>query len=812
MSRRSLSADKKEKDYQDDINKRNLTNISTTISSSPTSSLNNLSLSMGSVANSGGDIMQNQKANNITTTNNNDNNNINQNQISVLLSMMQSMQLEIKSLKETNNANNQSNNMNKNNTIMNNNNNINQSNLANTNPNTNGIDINCIGRKETPTPLEQKLLLPSIQEQAKAKVYGDDKTSITEFVQQMSIINLPTPAQELTTIVFTPFTNDMINNVEKYITWEESTITTFKLHNMQYYLVNSWVNIVNVINNNCKLAGIEENIRNGLIMKIYKQYKLLYFKLLKVIENELIVYPTIKNEIKLYANDPNIFIEGNLNYLYRLLNYHYENITSSNIAALENQYQEIYYPGKLSVINTAEYLIKIEEMRNKLNRFKIHKDEIIYVEKIKSGIPAKLRNILYSQLLNNNQFTSVKNIIIEGTFNLCKDESTDLKSNNSTNYVDINKNNSNNKNNNNNKSNRGTHNNNQTNYSSNSSIPTCSKCNRKGHTATQHYDCPECGHAHNRGVDCFNKNKYNNSNNINNVNEQNDTTNNNENNNKPFFIGMINIDNYEAIKEKYESANTADENGNYTNSRNELILDSGCSVHITCNRKFLFNIKKCFMSVRLPDGKVYTIHEKGSMMITQHFWLQDVLFMPKFQTNLISIGRLLDNHLHSQTEIGGYMNVVYRNISEKRDEIICKFIKQGSLFIYTRPSFIKIHPRAEEDKDFNHIQFKIELNKIKQKIEENKKIKEQQIKENKPNTNDISKPKVNKIAKIPKQNNTNVTFIPNVNSKPASVNNTILNYPGGITPITIPTSTVTDKLIPDEKECNSNSEGSNSPH
>ncbi|KAK9706598.1 hypothetical protein RND81_07G137900 [Saponaria officinalis] len=72
------------------------------------------------------------------------------------------------------------------------------------------------------------------------------------------------------------------------------------------------------------------------------------------------------------------------------------------------------------------------------------------------------------------------------------------------------------------------------------------------------------------------------------------------------------------------------------------ILDSGTSDHM-CSNKSLFSeihiIPKPY-SISLPNGHVVTINCVGTVILTPQITLQNVLFVPCFKFNLLSVGKL----------------------------------------------------------------------------------------------------------------------------------------------------------------------------
>ncbi|CAH9090143.1 unnamed protein product [Cuscuta epithymum] len=72
------------------------------------------------------------------------------------------------------------------------------------------------------------------------------------------------------------------------------------------------------------------------------------------------------------------------------------------------------------------------------------------------------------------------------------------------------------------------------------------------------------------------------------------------------------------------------------------IIDSGATEHITCSDINLFNIVSLVpeSSVKIPNGESVLVHAVGSLYLLNGLRLERVLYIPKFQCNLLSASRL----------------------------------------------------------------------------------------------------------------------------------------------------------------------------
>ncbi|XP_019173563.1 PREDICTED: uncharacterized protein LOC109169142 [Ipomoea nil] len=77
-------------------------------------------------------------------------------------------------------------------------------------------------------------------------------------------------------------------------------------------------------------------------------------------------------------------------------------------------------------------------------------------------------------------------------------------------------------------------------------------------------------------------------------------------------------------------------------SKNTWILDSGATHHIVCCMELLSNPKEVHnMFVRLPNGQQVAISCIGRVCLSDEFILQNVLYIPGFCYNLISVGAFI---------------------------------------------------------------------------------------------------------------------------------------------------------------------------
>jgi len=74
------------------------------------------------------------------------------------------------------------------------------------------------------------------------------------------------------------------------------------------------------------------------------------------------------------------------------------------------------------------------------------------------------------------------------------------------------------------------------------------------------------------------------------------------------------------------------------------VVDSGASDHVTYDLSLLHNVKKLNVPwfITMPNGKRATITHSGSMVLGDILELHNVLYIPTFQYNLLSVSKLVN--------------------------------------------------------------------------------------------------------------------------------------------------------------------------
>ncbi|XP_074306150.1 uncharacterized protein LOC141641385 [Silene latifolia] len=78
-------------------------------------------------------------------------------------------------------------------------------------------------------------------------------------------------------------------------------------------------------------------------------------------------------------------------------------------------------------------------------------------------------------------------------------------------------------------------------------------------------------------------------------------------------------------------------------SHTDWVIDTGASDHITLDISLMHNVVVLShpLSVALPDGTLKPVYKTGTVYLTSEITLFDVLLIPDFQANLLSVGKLI---------------------------------------------------------------------------------------------------------------------------------------------------------------------------
>lgn len=117
----------------------------------------------------------------------------------------------------------------------------------------------------------------------------------------------------------------------------------------------------------------------------------------------------------------------------------------------------------------------------------------------------------------------------------------------------------------------------------------------------------------------------------------------------------ITQDQFQNIMKALDQLKITDKTGSFSGtsfSRNSIsvgtrIIDSGASDHIICDEQFFSHIHKrphSSVSVRLSNGNTTYVDKIGTVHLSPNIILKNVLYIPDFEFNLISISKTYENN------------------------------------------------------------------------------------------------------------------------------------------------------------------------
>ncbi|XP_074304680.1 uncharacterized protein LOC141639457 [Silene latifolia] len=120
----------------------------------------------------------------------------------------------------------------------------------------------------------------------------------------------------------------------------------------------------------------------------------------------------------------------------------------------------------------------------------------------------------------------------------------------------------------------------------------------------------------------------------------------------------------------------------------EWVIDTGATDHMTSDASLLCNIVNlsCPLLVTLPDGTVKQVFKTGTVYLTNNITLSDVLLIPDFQPNLLSVGKLISRSHLVVTFLKDIC--LFQDLSSKRT--IAQGNRSGDLYTIRVPVFQKV--------------------------------------------------------------------------------------------------------------------------
>lgn len=432
------------------------------------------------------------------------------------------------------------------------------------------------------------------------------------------------------TVKFPILTADCITSPTAFINWQRSIVDACKCASVHDILLVSLDVLANRIMQadfsvgDGPLDGDNKTaLKAALIRACYDLSNQLYYVLKRAIMvNEPIVLESLQNSAKLHENsNPPLWLEGNVNYLWRCLDENYHRVTTSTIQQANRAFDHISYgnKGNQSTVTSAS-TTKLTLDIVKANR------ELSYVDKPRSD--ESLRSLLISCLPHSLwQFAIAVDVNIGDKKLSFSELGAKLIEHSRT--IEERK--------------GGNASSQQTNHfgvsGASTSAAKCVHCQSNNHTTAEHRKCKQCGGLHHprkcpkhslHPKDKSGKEGRVIKARVNAVETE---------VMRPVICHVVTSREGSEIVSVHYAAGSL-EHRTYL----QCVIDSGAAAHVSCSESHMFDVRELDhpVYVTLPDGGSIRVTKYGSMMLTKFLVLTQVLLVPKFRLNIVSVARLSD--------------------------------------------------------------------------------------------------------------------------------------------------------------------------
>lgn len=129
--------------------------------------------------------------------------------------------------------------------------------------------------------------------------------------------------------------------------------------------------------------------------------------------------------------------------------------------------------------------------------------------------------------------------------------------------------------------------------------------------------------------------------------------------------------------------------GSSSISSHPWLLDSGATHHVCCSlNSFQSLVLSVNYDVTLPNGHTVSIAGTGSVRLSDHLTLENVLFVPEFHFNLVSVSALTHQHHYSVIFTSDY----YVILDHTQAQMIGMGRQSGNLYILDSSNLFSSFP------------------------------------------------------------------------------------------------------------------------
>ena len=483
--------------------------------------------------------------------------------------------------------------------------------------------------------LQMVLARLSYQAPVKTFITRADVAILHGAYANMGITGVPTGVTRVDIGAIPVFEVSSTHSAPHFIKWQNKVVDSFKQMGLQKLLLVPLdvlcdeVFKLNIVHESKSLSPTDvEAYKIGIYLHLKQLANSLYYSLKAALDREQYVLEILRQHQQketLSTHGVKVYLEGNLNYLWRALDHTYSRITDGTVDQLNRVFDSIRYgrTGATSQITST----LVHTLINDLNAAN-HELDLLSSARNNKAMKSKLLSctpeVLYHALpditkLAGMTYEEVGALLIEHARAIEERNMTkDRASAGSVNHIAV----------------HGTNKKGGPNPGRK-----CGTCGRSSHTTEQHHDCPTCYRSHKPGVDCKPKGSHGGSGNPKQSQKGSGTV---TADGKEYLACHVKIerdDQFFAVNYQAGSLDIA--------TNRQCVIDSGGAAHICCDAKYLFGVKNIQhgVYVTLPDGSQIRVNRYGSMMISDKVFIRKVLFIPKFRVNIISVAKLADKGL-----------------------------------------------------------------------------------------------------------------------------------------------------------------------
>lgn len=488
------------------------------------------------------------------------------------------------------------------------------------------------GKKLKPAARYEKDLRPIAQQltiNVRSLASKDDRIMMSSVLTTMGITWPQTVNLDASNVNFPAFPANAANSVALFRAWQSKIIDECKRVGVVDVLLKPLDLLYNIIVSksfSVSNSTSTDEIKVALVRAMYETSNSLFYLLKATLQNERMVLANIvAAEETNAAMGTGYYIEGNVNFLWRWLDDLYHRITADAIDEANNAFQLISYGTKgntwISFRNTSKLINDVLQANQELSYVDKPRTDSAMRSLIGSRLPTELWKYFTSVHSGHDAYPYAKfcETLLDCSRSLEERANTDVHG---IAHVGA-------------KSRAG----------SNKKLY-CKVCGKDNHDTEDHHECPKCGRPHSPESECRRKATNNNANSGDSNSKEGGSGKSVKRSSAQqlktadgkTIYGCCTVTVRETgneVAEVYFSANGVPR----LDADRTFVVDSGGAAHIACSERYLFNVRALDSPVyiSLPNGASIACRKVGRMMLNKSMWIDHVLLVPNFRTNILSV-------------------------------------------------------------------------------------------------------------------------------------------------------------------------------